>query len=114
MIENAFPATMPCGNIFLYPPQIASQAIQEEKHSVFMIHSHKSDQSYIATTYGGMRRMLEFVYPISGSPEEITEIYAKIPWDEAQISSENGGFYYKQAPSVSAMKEYYDQLISNK
>ncbi|WP_407568000.1 hypothetical protein OKW88_21295 [Bacillus subtilis] len=114
MIENVFPGTMPCGDTFLYPPQIASQAIQEEKHSVFMVYSHKSEQSYIATTYGGMRHMLEFVYPVSGSPEEITEIYAKIPWDEAQVSNESGIFHYKQAPSVHAMKEYFEQLARNK
>lgn len=112
MIKNAFPATTPCNHTFTYPPEIANLAAQEGKHAVFMINNDKGDQAYIATTFSGISERLELIFPVSGTPEQISEIYDDILWDEVEVSNENGPFIYKQAPSVQAMEDCFDRLVT--
>lgn len=101
LIKDMIALPTPCNDIVYYPANLAILGTQG-KYSVFMTLSHKSGQAYIAITQPDRVRFRK-----GGSPGEISEIYENIPWPEVEMSDGNGMFYYKTAPSLQDLEDYF-------
>lgn len=101
LIRDMIALPTPCGDTVHYPANLAILGTQG-KYSVFMTLSHKSGQAYIAITQPDRVR-----FRLGGTPEEITDIYENIPWAEVEMTDGNGAFYYKTAPSLQELEEYF-------
>ncbi|MBQ4817645.1 hypothetical protein IHP72_15430 [Bacillus pumilus] len=104
MITNAFPATTPCDYTFLYPPIITQDTIQQDKPAVTFVHNPCTGKAYLAISN---KDRLGFSYPISGDLMSMAQKYDEIPWEEIELTTQNGLFSYKKAPSHRALIEYF-------
>lgn len=104
LIQEMIALPTPCGDIVYYPANLAILGTQL-KYSVFMTMSHKTGQAYIAITQPDKVR-----FRLNAAPEVISEIYENIPWPEVEMSDGNGVFYYKTAPSLQELEEYFNNF----
>jgi len=101
LVKDMIALQTPCEDTVYYPAQLALLGTQG-KYSVFMTMSHKSGQAYIVITQPDRVRFRR-----GGTPELISAIYEEIPWSEVEMVSENGTFYYKTAPSLQELEDYF-------
>lgn len=92
-----------CGrHSILYPGVLAQMALHIQKYNVFhTICECGTAYIYACQDDGCHARRV-------GSPVAIVEIYEAIPWQEKKLIDENGIFYFKEAPSLDALKEYFE------
>jgi len=101
LIRDMIALPTPCNNTVYYPANLAVLGTQG-KYSVFMTLSHKSGEAYIVITQPDRVRFRR-----NGTPGQISEIYENIPWPEVEMSDGNGIFYYKIAPSLQELEDYF-------
>jgi hypothetical protein len=106
LIRDMIALPTPCKDTVYYPANLAILGTQG-KCSVFMTMSHKSGKAYIAITQPDRVR-----FRLSGSPEKISDVYETIPWPEVEMTDGNGMFYYKKAPSLQELEEYFSNFKS--
>ncbi|EWG11612.1 hypothetical protein [Cytobacillus firmus] len=103
-IRDLIALPTPCNDTVYYPANLAILGTQG-KYSVFMTMSHKSGQAYIAVTQPDRVR-----FRLGGSPEQMSDIYESIPWPEVEMSDGNGNFFYKIAPSLQELEDYFNNF----
>ena len=104
LIRDMIALPTPCGDVIYFPANLAILGTQG-KYSVFMTLSHKTGQAYIAITQPDRVR-----FRLNGTPEDISKIYENIPWTEVEMADNNGIFYYKVAPSLHELEEYFNNF----
>jgi hypothetical protein len=67
--------------------------------------SFKSGQAYLVITQPDRVRIR-----LGGSPELISEAYESITWPEVEMKDGNGLFFYKKAPSLKELEQYFENL----
>lgn len=97
--------TLPCPNrhTIFYPGILAAEALKEKKYYVFLTYCDCQLGHILATQDNGTHARM------AGDPVTIEKWYEKIPWKERKIFDSKGVFYCKEAPSLPALKYYFEQ-----
>ncbi len=95
----------PCRkHVLYYPQKLAALALQQKQYSVFISSCECGTAYIVALQDNGAHNR------VGGDPHAIIERYESIPWKEKSVSDTNGVFFYKLAPSLDALKQFFDTL----
>jgi hypothetical protein len=93
-----------CGkHSIFYPAKLALLAMHAGEYHAFHTMCECGTAYIVATQKDGAHTRA------IGTPEEIVELYEKIPWQEITIQDGNGVFWCKRAPSYEALLQYFSE-----
>jgi len=104
LVKDLIALPTPCNDVVYYPANLATLGTQG-KYSLFQALSHKSGLAYIAVTHPDRAE-----FKLAGSRNSMCEVYEAIPWPESKLTYEDNIFYYKTAPSLQEMENYFNNL----
>jgi hypothetical protein len=104
LVKNLSALPTPCNDVVYYPTHLTVLGTQE-KYSVFQAFSRKSGLAYIAITHPDTTKFI-----FAGSRSSMYELYQVIPWPEYKISNGELTFYYKTAPSLQTLEDYFNNI----
>ena len=104
LVKDLIVLPTPCNDVIYYPANLATLGIQG-KYSVFQTSSRKSGLAYIAITHPDTTKFI-----FAGSRSSMYELYQVIPWPEYKISNGELTFYYKTAPSLQTLEDYFNNI----
>jgi len=104
LVKDLIALPTPCNDVVYYPANLAALGTQGE-YSVFQTLSRKSGLAYIAVTHPDRAK-----FKLAGSRNSMCKVYEAIPWPEFELTYEDTTFYYKIAPSLQEIENYFINL----
>jgi hypothetical protein len=104
LVKDLIALPTPCNDVVYYPTNLVILGTQE-KYSIFQTLSRKSGLAYIAATQPDRAK-----FKLAGSRSSMCEVYEAIPWPEFELTYEDNTFYYKTAPSLQEIENYFNSL----
>ena len=104
LVKDLIALPTPCNDVVYYPANLSTLRSQE-KYAVFQTFSRKSGLAYMTITQPDRAKFI-----LAGSRNSMCEVYEAIPWPEFELTYEDNTFYYKTAPSLQEMENYFNNL----